>query len=145
MRERFKISISVFSVVRNENQVLMILRSNTGWMDGYWSLPAGAMDGGEIASHAAARELLEEASLTVKPSELRLIHTQHNFTHGNEWIGLYFEALAVDGEPKLGEPHRHGDLRWIDLRYLPQNVVPYVRDALGRMSDCESFSDYSDH
>lgn len=144
MRERFKASVSVFSVVRDDDNVLMILRSNTGWMDGHWSLPAGALDGGEVASHAAARELVEEVCLRADPSALRLGHTQHNFTHGDEWIGLYFEAKAVDGEARIGEPHKHGDLRWFNVHDLPQNTVPYVRQALNRMLASESFSVYSD-
>ncbi|MHC1481098.1 NUDIX domain-containing protein [Frateuria aurantia] len=143
MRERFKASIAVFAVVRRDDRVLMILRSHTGWLDGYWSLPAGGMDGGETAAAAASRELAEEACLTVPPTDLQLIHTQHNFTHADEWLGLYFEATEIGGRPAIGEPDKHGELAWFRLDELPANTVPYVRLALECAARQSRFSVYS--
>lgn len=143
-KERFKASVSVFSIVRKDGKVLMILRSTTEWMDGHWSLPAGAMDGGETASAAAVRELREEACLVADPSEVSLAHTQHSFTHGDGWIGLYFEVGRVEGEPAVGEPHKHGAVGWFPLGELPENTLPYVRQALECVSSQDSFSIHSD-
>ena len=46
-RERFKISIAVFLFLIKDNKILLIKRSNTGWMDGFYSVPAGSIDGSE--------------------------------------------------------------------------------------------------
>jgi 8-oxo-dGTP diphosphatase len=144
MRDRFKASVSVFAIVRRDDRVLMVLRSGTGWMDGYWSLPAGAMDGGEVAPVAAARELREEVSIVVASGALVLAHTQQNFTHGDEWLGLYFEASDVTGSPAVMEPDKHAAVEWFAVDTLPAKTVPYVRMALEAIQDGDLFSTYAD-
>lgn len=144
MRDRFKVSASVFAIVRRDDRVLMLLRSGTGWMDGHWSLPAGAMDGGELAPVAAARELREEVSLVAASGALVLAHTQQNFTHGDEWLGLYFEALDAAGSPAVMEPDKHANVEWFAVDALPEQTVPYVRVALEAIRNHESFSTYTD-
>lgn len=144
MKERFKASVSVFAIVRSDEQVLMILRSNTGWMDGCWSLPAGAIDGGEVANSAALREMKEEVCLYSSTDAMHLAHVQHNFTHGDEWVGMYFEVASYQGEPSIGEPHKHGDIGWFSLNSLPENTIPYVRIALDGVARKSAFSSYSD-
>ena len=51
-RERFKLSLSVFLLLVKDDNVLLIKRSNTGWMDGYYSVPAGALDEHESLEEA---------------------------------------------------------------------------------------------
>ncbi|MDR6642420.1 8-oxo-dGTP pyrophosphatase MutT (NUDIX family) [Luteibacter sp. 1214] len=144
MKQRFKASVAVFAIVRKDEKILMILRAKTGMMDGYWSLPAGGVDGGEIASDAAIRELREETSLIVEPDDVKLVHTQHNFTHGDEWMGLYFEAGLTAGRPYVAEPHKHGAVEWFDIGDLPGNTVPYVRQALANILAGGTFSSFDD-
>jgi len=144
MRDRFKVSVSVFAIVRRDERVLMLLRSGTGWMDGYWSLPAGAMDGGELAPVAAVRELREEVSLVASRGALVLTHTQQNFTHGDEWLGLYFEAPDVAGSPAVTEPDKHAAVGWFASDDLPVNTVPYVRMALEAIQMRKPYSTYTD-
>jgi 8-oxo-dGTP pyrophosphatase MutT (NUDIX family) len=63
---RFDLNVSVFVVVMRGSQVLLLRRSNTGWHDDYYSLPAGGHDGGETLVQAAARELREETGLNAR-------------------------------------------------------------------------------
>ncbi len=70
--------------------------------------PLIELDGGETADAAAARELLEETGIKISPQRLSLGHVQHNKTHGDEWIGLYFVADDPGQEPRLAEPEKHG-------------------------------------
>ena len=141
-RERFRLSVSVFAVLRRDDEVLLIRRSNTGWLDGLLSVPAGAMDGEEAAAVAAAREANEEASVTVQPDALRLAHTLHCRTGSDEWMGLFFEASSWHGTPKIGEPDKHSDLTWTPVSALPDDLVPYVRQALTCISSDIAYSEY---
>lgn len=130
MRERFKLSVSVFCFLKNEDEILMIKRGNTGWMDGSYSIPAGAIDGNEDIENAVCREVLEEAGVKIKPLDLRMVHVMHCFTEGNEWIGLFYMTNEWNGEPKLMEPHKHSEMKWVDVEKLPENTIPYVKQAV---------------
>lgn len=40
-KERFKVCCAVYMIVRQDNKILFLKRQNTGYMDGYYALPAG--------------------------------------------------------------------------------------------------------
>ena len=141
---RFDLSISVFVVVRRRSQVLLLRRSNTGWHDGYCSLPAGGHDGGESLVQAAARELQEETGLHANPAQLHLIHLLHcrQGDSGNEWLGAFFSADEWHGTPAVREPQKHDSLDWYEIDQLPENVIPYTRQGLLLSQAGVSFSTF---
>jgi 8-oxo-dGTP pyrophosphatase MutT (NUDIX family) len=143
-RERFTLSASVFVVVIRAERVLLLRRSGTGWKDGEYSLPAGGHDGNETIQQAAARELEEETALKVDPHLLSLRHTLHcqSGDSGHEWLGFFFVAAHTDGAARISEPDKHDALDWFPLSRLPENTVLYVRQALERMGDGETFSTF---
>lgn len=142
-RERFKLSVSVFVIFRNEDKILFIKRSNTGWMDGYFSLPAGKMDEHESPAKAAVREVVEEIGVDTKSDNLQLVHTMYNLTHGQEWIGMYFLCHAWEGEATIKEPRKHSELRWEPITKMPENTIPYVRQAIENWAQNITYSEYS--
>lgn len=129
---RFDLNVSVFVVVMRGSQVLLLRRSNTGWHDDYYSLPAGGHDGGETLVQAAARELREETGLNANPAQLHLVHMLHcrQGDSGNEWLGAFFSADEWTGTPTLREPRKHDALDWYEIDQLPENVIPYTRQGL---------------
>jgi 8-oxo-dGTP diphosphatase len=142
-RERFALSASVFAYVEFDNTVLMLRRSNTGWHDGDFSLPAGALDGKERLEVAAARELAEETGLTVSPESFQLVHTIHvRNPDGAEWLGFFFATCKPEGEPVLIETDKHDLLAWKDKSNLPINTIPYVRQAISCIRDGVTYSSY---
>ena len=129
---RFDLNVSVFVVVMRGSQVLLLRRSNTGWKDGYYSLPAGGHDGGETLMQAAERELREETGLHANPEQLQLTHLLHcrQGDTGSEWLGAFFSANEWHGTPSIEEPQKHDVLDWFEIEDLPQNVIPYTRQGL---------------
>ena len=81
-------------------RVLLTRRSDNG----RWCLPSGAMEPGESAAEACAREVLEETGLVVHVGRLIGVYTSpHRVTEyvdGNrvQLVGLSFEAEAIGGE-----------------------------------------------
>jgi 8-oxo-dGTP diphosphatase len=142
MRERFRLSASVFVVVRRGGQVLLLRRAGTDWHDGDYSLPAGGVDGGEALDAAAARELREETGLEVSPDDLRLAHVLHSRAGdgGSEWLGAFFVAERWHGEPRLMEPHKHDALDWFALDALPARTIPYTRQGIEACARGVAFS-----
>jgi 8-oxo-dGTP pyrophosphatase MutT (NUDIX family) len=129
-RERFKLSSSVFLLFLQGNEILFLLRSNTGWLDDHYSPPGGVKEPGETLPAAAIREATEEVGLTVLPENLMLAHVMHNFTSGQEWIAAFFITEKWSGTPGIKEPHKHSDLKWVHIENLPENTSPYVRQAI---------------
>lgn len=142
-RHRFKLIPAVFVVVRKGNQVLLLRRKGTGYMDGYYSLPAGHVDGDERAIVAACREAKEEVGLDLQSKDLRLVHTMHEQAEGHERMNLGFEVLHYAGKPKNMEPDKCDGLRWAPLDKLPENIVPSVKFLLEQIEAGEPYSDYN--
>jgi dATP pyrophosphohydrolase len=101
-------------------EFLVLLRAPD--RQGYWHVVAGALEWGEAAAAAAARELLEETGLEAAPEDLGLAlryplgeeppEVRARFAPGIEAVAIYaFAAEAPSGwEPVLDE--EHVDHRW---------------------------------
>ena len=144
-RERFKLSASVFMILKKSNKVLLLKRSNTGWMDGLFSVPAGAIDGKETLLEAVMREVQEEIGVAVEPKNIRLVHTMHCFTGSDEWLGQYFITESWEGEHRICEPEKHSELQWVAANSLPDTVIPYVGQAIDHILKGISYSSYRDN
>lgn len=121
---------------------MLIKRSNTGWMDGFYSVPAGALDGKETLTQAVIREAREETGIKVKIGNVQMVHTAHNTTEGDEWIGAFFVTKKWQGEPKVMEPQKHSEVSWVNIKSLPKNTIPYVKQAIKRYCKNIQYSEY---
>ncbi|HPO05902.1 MAG TPA: hypothetical protein PLQ36_02205 [Candidatus Gracilibacteria bacterium] len=44
MRERYALPVAVFMFLQKGEEILLIRRANTEWLDGFYSVPAGALE-----------------------------------------------------------------------------------------------------
>jgi 8-oxo-dGTP diphosphatase len=114
------------------DQVLLQLRRNTGYMDGHWAAAAaGHVERGETAYDAAHREAAEE--IGVGDLELEFVTSMQRTQQGDpidERIDFFFTARSWSGEPRIVEPTKCAELRWFTLTGLPDPVVPHEREVL---------------
>ncbi|MDB5184940.1 MAG: mismatch repair protein MutT [Candidatus Saccharibacteria bacterium] len=122
--------IASYVLLRRDNTIAFVLRRNTQWMDGYYSLPSGKVEKMEAFSAGAIREAKEEVGVTIAPEDLRPVLTMHREGGDTQWVDVYFEVDKWEGEPVNAEPHVHSELAWLDLDNLPENVIPSVVVAL---------------
>jgi 8-oxo-dGTP diphosphatase len=141
-RERFKLDCSVFVLLSQDEQFCFFQRTGTGWKDEFYSVPAGALEPGETLISAAIREAREEVGVTVQPDQLRLVHTMHCHTEGNEWLGHFFMAESWQGEARLLEPDKHSNLTWAFVSQPPSPLLPYVQQALEAIMHNQRYSEF---
>lgn len=113
-----------------DGHILLMLRQNTGFFDGLYSLPGGHLEAGEAIAHTAARELAEELGLTLPPTIYRHIGTAHRLSDTHRIDCFLHLPLPPGAAPHNAEPHKCGGLLWCNPRALPENTVPYIRQAL---------------
>lgn len=135
--------LACYVIFERNGKILFVKRANTGFMDGFYGLPAGRVDPGESVLHAAVREAQEEVGISIKLENLTHIHTAYRESDPEHtWIDVYFRAAPWDGEPINNEPERHSEIAWLEKSDLPDNIQYYVAAALKNISSGKTYSEH---
>jgi 8-oxo-dGTP diphosphatase len=124
-----KFPVTIHLLFFRYDQVLLLRRFQTGYMDGYYSIPAGHLDGDETVRKAGVREAREEIGVQIDPDDMLFAGVFHRRSD-DERVDFFFHVQKWDGEPVNSEPTKSDDLRWVGMDNLPENTIPYVRQAL---------------
>ncbi len=130
---------AVFAVIRDEEgKVLMIKRKNTGYLDGWYGLPAWHIEGDERPTHAMKREILEEVWLEIDEQDLKLINVTHRINSDRVVIDFYYEVRYFDGTPQNTEPNKSEWVYWIDWK--SEEKIQF-KETLNRIEKWETYSE----
>jgi ADP-ribose pyrophosphatase YjhB (NUDIX family) len=133
--ERFKFLGASYLIVKNKDRLLLSLRKDTGFMDGYYSLVAGHIEANESASQACIREAKEEADIGITVDDLRPVHVSQRVSNADRvYFDVYFLLENYIGNIKNNETDKCGGLDWFEVNNLPGNIIPYVKDVLSSYS-----------
>ena len=127
MRARFPVTVHLLFF--RGNQILLLRRFNTGYRDGEYSVPAGHLDGNETVMAAAAREAGEETGVQIEADEIAFSSVMHR-NEGDERVDFFVHVRKWHGEPVNAETDKCDELRWTEVKDLPMNTIPYVRQAI---------------
>jgi len=127
MHVKFPVTIHLFFF--RGDQILLLRRYQTGYQDGNYSIPAGHLDGEETIRMAGVREAREEIGVRIDPTDLVFAGVFHRH-EDDERVDFFFRVQRWSGEPVNTEPAKCDDLHWADLNALPENTIPYVRQAI---------------
>ena len=143
LSRHINIPASYLVLMNEQGQVLLLRRFNTGFKDGMYSLVAGHVDVGETFTQALVRESLEEAGVIVLPEDAQVAHVMHrkSDTDGSERVDVFFVVKKWSGEIINCEPGKCDELAWYGFDELPENMVPYIRAALGYIRNRVSYSE----
>jgi 8-oxo-dGTP pyrophosphatase MutT (NUDIX family) len=133
--DRYRVVPAAYVVLRRDDQVLLQLRQNTGFMDGHWAMAAaGHVEADESVFEAAVREAAEELGVVVETADLVGLTSMHRSQRTgrpvDERVDWFFECRVWSGEPVLQERDKAADLGWFPLDRLPEPVVPHERFVL---------------
>lgn len=129
-RERYKLPAAGFMLLIKDDEILLLKRASTGWLDNFYSLPAGSLDEGEEILKAAIREAKEEVGVDVEEKDVSLANVQHCQMEDQRWFNFFFVTKVWTGEPKVCEPHKHSEVKWVKINELPKDIIPYVKRGL---------------
>lgn len=126
----FSVPVSVHMLLIKENKILLMRRKDTGFADGFYSMPAGKLEPKESVENAIIREVKEEINIDIKNETLKTIQVMNRNGIDRERIDYFFTVDRWNGEIKNNEPNKCDDLKWFDLDYLPENIIPYIKEAI---------------
>lgn len=132
---RFQLVPAAYVILRRDDHVLLQLRRNTGYRDGFWAAAAaGHVEEGETVVEAAVREAREE--LDVVPTDLTPVTAMHRTGTRepiDQRVDFFFTCTRWSGTPRRVEEAKSAGIEWFPLDALPENVVPHERFVLDRL------------
>ncbi|MBA2445368.1 MAG: NUDIX domain-containing protein [Nocardioidaceae bacterium] len=139
-RTKFQVVPAAYIVMRRGEQVLLQLRTNTGYMDDHWAMAAaGHVEADESVYAAAVREAGEELGVVIDVADLTPLCAMHRTQGNHQWIDervdFFFSCTRWSGVPRLLETGKAADLEWFGLDALPNPVVPHELAVLQRLLD----------
>ena len=130
-------------LIRQQREILMALRSNTGYRDGFWSFPAGHLEERESPHQAMVREAKEELDIGLDASDLSLAHSMWRATPEAQGgrLDFFFTATRWTGTPVNGEPGKCARIAWWPLDRLPTPLIPEVAQAIAALQKGLGYSE----
>lgn len=107
-------------------------RKGSGYYDGWYSVPAGHVEAGELPVAGLIREVVEELGITIETENANLAHTMYRIKHDEtgDRVDLFFTVSKWSGNISNTEPHKCDDIQWFPVDALPKNTMHHVKDAL---------------
>lgn len=124
-----------------DGKVLLSRRYQTGFEDGNYSLPAGHTEPGETFTTALIREIQEETGVELAPENVTVSHIMHR-KFGRENIDVFYSVQNWTGTPENKEPEKCDDLSWFPIDNLPENTIPYIRQAIENSLNNVPYSEF---
>ena len=132
--------VAVHLILTNDRgECLFLRRFNTGYKDGEYGLVSGHVKEGENLKRAMIREAREEVGITLSPDDLEVTGVIPSLP--SNYVYFFLRATAWSGDVKNMEPHKCDEMRWFNVRALPENTVFYVRWAIEDYIEGEWFSE----
>lgn len=128
-RDRFPVVVHVLFTRKNNGsrEICLFRRSNTGFMDGWFTLPGGHQEQGETLAEAAARECAEETGVVIDaPTPIAALGYQ---SRAHQGLNFIFRCDSWSGELRLAEPV-FDQMVWVPPEALPQPYATWLDEVL---------------
>lgn len=143
MKERNKAVPASYLILKRGSEILLGRRINTGYYDGWYTLPSGHVEVGELPLECLLREAKEEIGITFKKEDARFVHAMYRAKHDEtgERADYFFLLEQWKREPRNMEPEKCDSLEWFSLEALPKNLMHHVGLAIRYWRDGVPYSE----
>ena len=144
MKDRHHNISASYLVLMQDNKILLLKRSNTGYQDGNYSVIAGHVEKGETFTDTIIREAKEEAGIAITSDKIQVAHMQHRKSDldDSERVHVYFVAKEWEGEINNTERNKCSDLSWFNVDDLPSNMVDCVKFSIENIKNGVFYSEF---
>lgn len=113
-------------IVDAANHLLMMKRSD----DGFWGLPGGGLELGEVLEAGARREVYEETGLELDEMHLFGVFSGpemfYRYPNGDDIYGVMIVYLARGWQGKICLNEEHTHWCWFAAAEIPEDVNPLI-------------------
>jgi len=109
-------------IIDGEGKVLVLYRSDSHpHFARHLDFPGGIVELNELAADAVAREIYEEAGITIKQTDLKLIHEE---TMPSGKICMLYSCTIKSERPIVKISWEHGHSEWISKGQIINTPMP---------------------
>ncbi len=126
-KQRPKVGMGI--LIRKDGKVLFLKRGGAHG-EGTWCPPGGHLEFGESFEDCAKRETLEESGVEIKNIRFVTVTNDIHKDEGKHYITLIMVSDWVSGEPKIMEPDKCVEIRWVDWNSLPRPLFLPIQNLL---------------
>lgn len=133
---------AVYAILEKENKLLLMLRQNTGYRDGFYTLPSGHVEKNETPTQAVIRELEEEVGIKEDAKNFKYCFTLFRKSELDEERVDHFFVVTTEKEPTNMESDKCKEIIWAEKSSLPENFFDYIKYALDKMNKKEIYAEW---
>ena len=108
------------AIILNSKGEILLTKRNIPPYKGYWVLPGGHVDYGELVEEAAIREVKEETGLNVKIKKLCGVYSDPKRDPRYHTVGVIFLVKVVSGKLKINNEVK--EINFFPLNKLPKKI-----------------------
>ena len=113
-------------MVDEQDRLLLLKRSDSG----YWGLPGGAVEPGEVVEMAARREVREEAGVEIGEMMLFGVFSgpelYYKYPNGDEVYNVTIIYVSREFNSAIVINEEHTEWRWFARAEIPENISPPI-------------------
>ncbi|NTU66646.1 MAG: NUDIX domain-containing protein [Candidatus Moranbacteria bacterium] len=103
---------------------------------GKWDFPGGGVEFSERCEDALKREIKEEYDIEIEIIELLDVVSHILHEEKQHWVSPSYIAKITSGEPKIMEPEKCEEIKWIELKDIDSDSL-----TLTSQSDIKKYTE----
>ncbi|MBI4017953.1 MAG: NUDIX domain-containing protein, partial [Candidatus Aenigmarchaeota archaeon] len=111
--------VGIGVIIVRDGKILLGKRKNAHG-EGTHQFPGGHLEFGESWEDCARREVMEETGLHVKKVRFATATNDVFSKENKHYITIFMLAEPEDGEPKVMEPEKCEEWKWVSWNYMPR-------------------------
>ncbi len=138
MLENKVVRVGVGCWVQDPNGMVLFGYRLSKHGNGTWAPPGGHLEFGETPEQCAARELIEETNIYLKPNDFRIIGITNDIFPDKHYITIHCHAkLPVFRTAYVKEPDKCSGWYWMNAEYMlkkhQENLFLPARNLLNQV------------